>query len=82
MIDALYLGIIGMLLLLVSFFIEVFKLLHREHAVYLVLNLFGASIMTYYAYLINSWPFLLLNAAWALISLYGVIKISLKKNKE
>ncbi len=81
MIDALYFGIFGMLLLLISFITEVLQLLHKEHRIYLLLNFFGSTTMAYYASVINSWPFLILNVAWALFSMYGLIKLYFNKKK-
>jgi hypothetical protein len=81
MINALYFGILGMLLLLISFITEVLRLLHREHGIYLFLNLAGSVAMAYYASVINSWPFLILNGVWALFSMYGLIKLFINKKK-
>lgn len=82
MIDTLYIGIIGMLLLLISFVTEVLRLLHRAHVIYLLLNFLGSAAMTYYAFVINSWPFLVLNGVWALFSLYGLIRLYFPKRND
>jgi hypothetical protein len=82
MINALYFGITGMLLLLISFVTEVLRLLHRAHFVYLLLNFLGSAAMTYYAFVINSWPFLILNGVWALFSLYGLIRLYFPKKED
>jgi hypothetical protein len=79
MIDALYVGILGMLLLLASFVMEALRLLRREHLAYLLLNFVGSTAMIYYASTINSWPFILLNSVWSLFSLYELILLLFSK---
>lgn len=36
-------------------------------------NFIGAALLVLYAYLIGSWPFLILNSVWALFSLKDVL---------
>ena len=75
MIEPFYMGVIGLFLLLISFLLNLFKNFSPESKIYLLLNIFGAGFLTYYAYISNAFIFLILNALWALISIYKLIKI-------
>lgn len=48
---------------------------------YDLLNLIGSVLLVVYAYLLASWPFLILNAVWATVSLRDVITGIRKKGK-
>jgi len=74
MIEPLYIGLIGMFLLLISFLLNLFRNFSPNSKIYLLLNVLGAGFLSYYAYISNTFIFLILNALWALISLYKLIK--------
>ena len=73
-----YIGLIGMVLILAGFTLELLKKLSKDHIIYCLLNAFGSLAMSYYAYILNSIPFLILNVVWVLVSIYG-ISTDLKK---
>jgi len=74
MIEPLYIGLIGMFLLLVSFILNLFRNFSPNSKIYLLLNVLGAGFLSYYSYISNAFIFLILNILWTLISLYKLIK--------
>ena len=65
-------GVIGALLLLIAFIGNEFKKLSVESWTYDLLNLIGGVLLAWYALLIGSWPFLVIEAVWALVAFRDV----------
>jgi len=61
-------GFVGVTLLLVAFFLNLFRRLKAESDAYLALNLIGASLACASSYLIDFLPFVLLEATWAIVA--------------
>ncbi len=72
-------GNIGVVCFLVAYFLLQKGMLRHDELKYLLLNLAGALLLIF-SLLIN-WNLsaFLLEAAWALISVYGIIKVLCKK---
>ena len=66
--QATFIGSLGVALLLLAFFLNVFRLLRVEGYPYIVLNLVGASLACYSSYLIDFMPFVILEGTWALVA--------------
>ena len=66
--------IVGALLVLAAFVAAQLRLVHQESLVYLLLNVVGAGILAVLAFEERQWGFLLLEGAWTLVSLRGVIQ--------
>ena len=66
----LIIGIIGMLLLLLAFALNLLKRVTEQSFSYILLNIIGAGTSTYYAYTLNAVPFIILEAVWALFAVY------------
>jgi hypothetical protein len=75
-------GVLGAGLLLAAFGAEKFKKLSNDSFSYDFLNLFGAGLLTWYAVLLSSTPFIILEGIWTLVALQGIIKRALKKKAE
>lgn len=71
-------GFVGMSLILIAFIMNQIKKWKDDDIIYDVFNAIGATLMVVYAFLIASYPFLILNSVWALVSIRDVI-IDLKK---
>ena len=61
-------GFVGVTLLLIAFFLNLFRLLKAESNAYLALNLVGASLACASSYLIDFLPFVLLEGTWAIVA--------------
>ncbi|MBL7959589.1 hypothetical protein JNL27_05050 [bacterium] len=67
-------GSIGVGLLLLAFFLNVFKKISFDSYTYILLNIFGAAISGYASYLIDYWPFVILEGTWALVAVVALIR--------
>lgn len=74
----LMIGTIGMLFLLTAFVLNLFKKVRQNSAIYNVLNIIGGGLLTYYAYALNSLPFLILEAIWTILAICKLAIISKK----
>ncbi|HEX7846558.1 MAG TPA: hypothetical protein VF476_12225 [Chitinophagaceae bacterium] len=67
-------GTIGVGLILMAFFLNTIKMIPQEGMLYFVLNIIGAALACYASFLINYWPFVILEGTWTLVSIYGLMK--------
>lgn len=67
-------GSIGVGLILIAYFLGTERLLDKDGKLYYVLNIIGAGLACYASFLISYWPFVILEATWVLVSLYGLMK--------
>lgn len=67
-------GSAGVGLILLAFFLSTEKLMKADGKMYFVLNIIGAGLATTASLLINYWPFVILEGAWTLVSIYGLMK--------
>ena len=70
---AVIIGIIGMLFLLSAFALNLFKRVTQDSLIYNIFNIIGAGFLAYYAYALNSIPFLILEAIWILFAVYKLM---------
>ena len=61
-------GFVGVALLLIAFFLNLFRLLSADSLPYLALNLVGAALACASSYLIDFLPFVLLEGTWAIVA--------------
>lgn len=72
-------GVVGATIILVAFLLNQSGKLTAESRLYDALNFLGALLLLIYAYLLDSYPFMILNAVWMLSALRDLIK-SIKKS--
>ncbi len=65
-------GTIGVGMILLAYFSNTFKLINKEGKLYFLLNVAGAGIACYASFLINYWPFVILEGTWCLVSIIGL----------
>jgi hypothetical protein len=73
------LQVIGALMILAAFTLAQFQRLDQRSYSYLLLNLIGSALLAVLAFLERQWGFLLLEGAWALVSLWGVSARALER---
>lgn len=73
----LILGIIGMVLLLGAFALNLMKIMAQDSYVYILLNMFGGGISTYYAVTLHAVPFVILEAVWTGFAVYKLIQVAI-----
>ena len=71
----LIIGILGMLLILIAFILSEVELVARHIVLYNFLNVVGSILLAYYAYILNSLPFLILNITWIAFATYKLLTI-------
>jgi hypothetical protein len=69
-------GSIGVSLLLIAFFMNLFRYVSQENRVYIILNIAGAGLSCYASVLIHYMPFVILEATWCLVALWALVKKS------
>jgi hypothetical protein len=67
-------GSLGVTLLLIAFFLSLFKIISQDSNLYLSLNLLGASLAAYASWLIHYIPFVVLECVWVSIAIGGLVK--------
>ena len=74
-----WIGTIGVTVLLIAFALNILKKITPESNIYLSLNIIGAALAGISSYMINFWPFVILESVWVLASIMALIK---SKNHE
>lgn len=67
-------GSLGVTLLLLAFFLNLFGLFSQKNRVYIWLNIAGAALSCYASVLINYLPFIILEAIWCLVAIAGFFR--------
>ncbi|WP_395061830.1 hypothetical protein [Flavobacterium sp.] len=67
-------GTIGVGIILIAYFLNMFSFIANNGKLFYLLNIIGASIACFASYLIDYIPFVLLEATWAIVSVIGLIK--------
>jgi hypothetical protein len=65
-------GAIGVMLLLVAFFLNLTGKIGKESFAYLFMNVLGAGIACLASVLLRYWPFIILEGCWTLVSAVGL----------
>tara|TARA_Y100000310_G_C20142109_1_gene560732 strand:+ start:187 stop:426 length:240 start_codon:yes stop_codon:yes gene_type:complete len=72
-------GLIGMLFILTAFLLDEFYKKFRQDSIqYNVFNIIGSGLLTYYAYSLTAWPFVVLNVLWFIAAGYKLVRITTK----
>jgi hypothetical protein len=67
-------GSIGVFILLLAYFLSISNKLEAESSPYLLLNIIGAGLAGYSSYLINYYPFVVLEFIWVGVSFFALMK--------
>jgi hypothetical protein len=67
-------GSLGVSLLLIAFFINLFGFVSTRSRVYILLNVIGAGLSCYASVLIEYMPFIILEGIWCFVGMAALIK--------
>jgi len=67
-------GCVGVTLLLLGFFLNVFGFIERDAPPYHLLNAVGAALSGYASYLIGFVPFVVLEGTWAAVAVAALLR--------
>jgi CHASE2 domain-containing sensor protein len=67
-------GAIGVWLILFAYFLNTIGSFRKDKKLFYVLNIIGAAIACYASFLIDYWPFVILEGVWTLVSIYGLTR--------
>ena len=73
-----WIGTLGVTLLLIAFALNVAGKLTATSKPYLILNIFGAGLAGVSSYLIQFWPFVVLECVWVIATIYALLKTDKK----
>lgn len=66
---------VGVTILLVAFVLNLFKVINTQSRTYSALNFIGATLCGYSSYMINFYPFVVLESIWAAFGLYSFFNV-------
>ena len=71
-------GTIGVGLILIAYFSNIFSFIPKDGKLFFMMNIVGAGLACYASLLINYLPFVILEATWTIVSIAGLLKTPLK----
>ena len=74
-----WIGFIGVSILLAAYFLNLTNKIKKDGSAYLLLNIIGAAIACFASILLHYLPFIILEGAWTLVSMYGLYNFYNKK---
>ena len=72
-------GTIGVGLILLAYFMNIFSFISKDGKLFFMMNIIGAGLACYASVLINYVPFIVLEGVWCMVSVAGLIKLIAKK---
>ncbi len=71
-------GALGVFLILLAYFFNLYKKIETGSLFYILMNLAGAILAFLSSVMIHSLPFMVLEATWAMVSLVALIRLYYK----
>ena len=68
-------GTFGVFLLLLAFFLNLFKILMQDTKTYVIMNIIGGGLSCYASILIGFLPFVILEGVWAVVAVIGFVRL-------
>jgi len=72
-------GTLGVSLLLLAFFLNLFGIISQDKKAYILINLLGAAIACYASVLIGFVPFIILEGTWGFVAFLALVRPMIKK---
>ncbi|WP_454804589.1 CBU_0592 family membrane protein [Mucilaginibacter phyllosphaerae] len=66
---------IGVIILLIAFLLNMFKKVSAQSRLYTGMNFLGAGICCFSSYLIDFYPFVVLEGIWSMFALYSFFNV-------
>jgi hypothetical protein len=66
---------IGVIILLIAFLLNLYKMISASSRVYGLMNLVGASLCCYASWMVRFYPFVILEGVWAFVALVSLFKV-------
>lgn len=66
---------IGVIILLIAFFLNLNKKLKADSKAYILMNFIGAGVCCYASYMVKFYPFVVLEGIWAFVALISLLKV-------
>jgi maltodextrin utilization protein YvdJ len=77
-----WIGSVGVAILLIAFMLILANKISKNGMVYLSMNCVGSGLAAIASYLIHYTPFIILELAWMLASLFGIWKFYKDRNRK
>lgn len=74
-----WIGFIGVTILLLAYFLNLFDIIKHHSVAYLLLNVIGAATACFASVLLKYIPFIILEGCWAVVSAIGLGKYLMMK---
>ena len=68
-----WVGSAGVFILLLAYVLVAMNTITAKSLTYILMNFFGALIAGIASYLLQYWPFIILEMAWVLVSLFSLV---------
>ncbi len=72
-------GSTGVAMILIAFILNLMQIISTKNFWYILMNFVGAGLACYASVLLKYVPFIILEATWTLVSLWGLIRLRIKK---
>jgi hypothetical protein len=72
-------GIVGGAIELIAFWLNNSKRITNDSVIYDAMNCIGSFLLAWYAFSLNSLPFIIINIVWGGVSLWDVLKYLLRR---
>jgi hypothetical protein len=69
-----FIGSLGVALILIAYFLNTERIIPVNGKLFYVMNMIGSALACYASLLISYWPFVILEGAWMLVSIYGLMR--------
>jgi len=66
-------GSIGVAMMLIVYCLNIADILHNDHPFYIGMNMFGGSLAFTASVMIGYWPFIILEGAWTVVSIWALV---------
>jgi hypothetical protein len=66
---------VGVIILLIGFLLNLYKKINPDSKTYSLLNFVGAGLCGYSSYLIDFYPFVVLEGIWAFVALISLFRV-------